>query len=111
MIQANELRIGNWVEKFTDWEDSLGYSPILPEEFLAIHTKPERVNPIPLTEEILLKCGFEKYGDFWYVLGNIKIEVTTRGYFRFSGYVRIYHLHQLQNLIFALTGEELEVEL
>lgn len=73
--------------------------------------------PIKLTEDILLKCGFIKDEfDNW--------ENETRlGLYKpddFDGYLSIwgdstvgecYYLHQLQNLYFALTGKELEVRL
>ena len=119
MIHVNELRIGNWVEKFTDLGDSLGYSPISPKEFLAIHTNPERVNPVPLTEEILLKCGFVRRG----ITSNNGGKLTLHHKDNMYPNGRVYwnswcildsipeHLHQLQNLYFALTGEELEINL
>ena len=91
MIQANELRLGNYLlhnGKIVIVDEILFNGINLTHE--GEEYKYKDLKPIELTEEILLKCGFEKYGDFWYVLGDIKIEVTTRGYFRFSGYVRIY---------------------
>lgn len=77
-MQANEIRIGNWIYyngklskiDLTDFRD------ILEDEYEINYYK-----PIPLTEEILLRCGEE--------------------------YVKVKHLHQLQNLYFALTGKEL----
>lgn len=72
------------------------------------------IEPIPLTEEILLKCGFNFWGgitsycdreDFWSIKmedGRFEIEYVE---------LEIKHLHQLQNLYFALTGKELEIEL
>lgn len=75
------------------------------------------IKPIELTEEILLKCGFVKDEfDNW--------ENETRlGLYKpeeFDGYLSIWgdstvgecnYLHQLQNLYFALTGEELKINL
>ena len=62
--------------------------------------------PIPLTPEILEKCGFEnsyKFGMVWHnylkryavVVNGESIENVPQ------------NLHQLQNLYFALTGTEL----
>lgn len=118
-MKSSELRIGNWVEKFTDLGDSLGYSSVLPKEFLAIHTKPERIKPIPLTEEILLKCGFENdVKNLYSLIKNdefyIKYNVHNNGFYLcINGFyiIRVNNLHQLQNLYFALTREELEINL
>ncbi|WP_131828098.1 hypothetical protein [Elizabethkingia anophelis] len=71
--------------------------------------------PIHLTEEWLVKLGFEKSDS----LSNCT--KTTNGYkFDFAGgevlyldSVRLKHIkyvHQLQNLYFALTGEELTIK-
>lgn len=112
MIKANELRIGNWV----DTVYNVPYIKITEIKEVVICGENCKcmsygsLKPIPLTEEILLKCGFEKQGGFWFVKGDIKIEITlSRGYFRYAGFVRLKYLHQLQNLYFALTGQELEV--
>lgn len=87
--------------------------------------------PIPLTEEILKDwCGF-KHDTDGYACGKHntsdaafsgKIDVSRQGdrfylwldcedcFYSQSG-IEIQSLHQLQNLYFALTGEELEVML
>lgn len=71
---------------------------------------------IPLTEEVLLKCGFEKYDT--YSNNGIELNFENNEYFLYdSGETRnisdnpVKYLHQLQNLYFALTGKELEVKL
>ena len=123
MIQANELRIGNWLEYFTDIGDSLGFRQVKASEFLALYDNPKRAIPIKLTEEILLKCGFN-YKDGEYIKGLWKLvpdfpkeEVVGYGLFiKRLDWTRtnensIKYLHQLQNLYFALTGKELEVKL
>lgn len=70
----------------------------------------EMVKPIQLTEEKLLKCGFENIvdGNFWDK--NICIHVSKDGLYILTEQRRVYvkYLHQLQNLYFALTGEELD---
>jgi|SRR5690606_18891832 len=124
MIQANELRIGNYVRCVEG-----NIIKINKEDFICILTNTYEVDPIPLTEEILLKCGFERKSYttkgveievIYYKIGNIvvylmrdffEIEITTS-----SGQFNLHKtfpkkLHQLQNLYFALTGEELEVKL
>jgi hypothetical protein len=69
------------------------------------------VEPIPLTEEWLLKFGFvsNPYEDR-YEKGTIHIECDkTKGatYLWVENMPHIKYVHQLQNLYFALTGEEL----
>lgn len=72
-------------------------------------------DPIPLTPEILEKCGFV-FDTVTYQIGNIMLSECD-GYFNFwlnqlyQGSIRkIYSLHQLQNLFYALTGQELEIK-
>ncbi len=84
-------------------------------------------NPIPLTEEWLLKFGFEKISELEYniklgVLISICIDISDYSYaiydntgnFNKGAYptslVSSKYVHQLQNLYFALTGKELEYE-
>ena len=69
--------------------------------------------PIPLTEEWLLKCGFEKDE---IIVFYRKDETSSTFIIDFNfvcllGYshVKIHSAHQLQNLYFALTGEELQI--
>jgi len=77
------------------------------------------LSPIPLTPEILEKCGFEKGYDV-YSKDSFEIAYIING-FDEVGYVLIinkeaesvifHYLHQLQNLYFALTGQELDTNL
>lgn len=82
--------------------------------------------PIPLTEEILLKCGFESktgrwIGKTWYIGINprtedylFKLEQTDEkieDFFFQNSFHSVKYVHQLQNLYFCLTGEELTIEL
>lgn len=130
MIAANELRIGNWildgyanygkvdyVKKYEilinniGWQDGGSYDIRL-------------LKPIPLTEEILLK------------IKGISVSKTNRNRFCLNGYeiyifrnkdesidkiifaptdviysVKLNSLHQLQNLYFALTNTELNINI
>ena len=103
-VRANELRIGNWVETFegviqiqNGWEIDEG----------------NECQPIPLTEEWLLKFGFE-YSDLNGDSGLWKIP-PFQIYGKYNQFIYDYRLdvnyvHQLQNLYFALTGEELTIK-
>ena len=122
MIQPQELRIGNYV-------DYNGEIIKLDGSLLCCYIQNELefpLNPIPLTEEILSKFGFirnqiKTISEVIDVSGNDKLlefEVTEMGldlwissdkidealYFPVN-YIK--YAHNLQNLYFALTGEEL----
>jgi hypothetical protein len=85
-------------------------------------------NPIPLTPEWLERCGFEKAGDAFDIktqFGAIRHMFNKIILFFGSEYqlsvsmdydvmtlpCQCEHLHQLQNLYIALTGEELNVKI
>ena len=113
-MKATELRMGNLVyvdnEIIEVWEvsdSSINYHYMEGKD-IAI----EELKPIPLTVEWLEKFGFE----------NIKDDVYRFGYYEyfmgglcFDGVEifnakRIDYVHQLQNLYFALTEEELTLK-
>jgi hypothetical protein len=111
-MKAQELRIGNYV--YNGFNDITKISSIICQYNTSGYLL-ETLKPIPLTEEILLKCGFEKT-----YFENIpyfeKGCLTIDGCFydvelMDSTKLNIIHLHQLQNLYFALTGQELNIEL
>ena len=129
-MNANELRIGNYIErhnKVTGVKDVVqvgGGTPLLAFEWMTTL----KFNPIPLTEEWLLKFGFEfrnnnkQYGWFLKVSKNrvlawchskeIGLEFDTEDY-DYNNTLFDFHcqyVHQLQNLYFALTGEELTLK-
>ena len=122
-MKAEELRIGNLV-----------YHPLTKSNYKINHSNLCDfangflfVDPIPLTEEWLLKFGFEKVGiaitsitiaplnlpctfnlpntPFSFCQGKL---ILTTGTGDFC--VNIEYVHQLQNLYFALTGEELTIK-
>jgi hypothetical protein len=132
-MKANELRIGNWVkydsnEKVTftmlEHQEINGFTKWIPELEVDDYFK---LNPIPLTAEWFLKLGFNYHNPFkdedsdFYVF-QIKTstgESITFGYASdVSGWftdrllitVNIYYVHQLQNLYYALIGEELKLK-
>lgn len=115
-MKANEIRSGNIVECF-------GVREI---EYLVkegVHFKDGNgasfysLKPIPLTEEWLVKFGFEKLEDVGFKHDNVDFVLYgSEGEYSFctnEGWDindRIKYVHQLQNLFFALTGEELILE-
>lgn len=65
--------------------------------------------PIPLTEEWLIKFGFNRIGkDF--VINGIIIHARKRGYSLRKSVPDIKNVHSLQNLMFALTNKELTLK-
>ena len=123
-MKANELRIGNYleidqypndrvivqIEKGADIDQCLKLNP----------------KPIPLTEEWLLKFGFEFLSNelgvnFYQIQVGIDFIVFSKeGHWSISSGKSAWYMdrnfkspkyaHQLQNLYFALTGKELTYE-
>jgi hypothetical protein len=131
MVTARELRIGNWLicDKmlnyrycYVDRIKSNGFSVRIKETNQLIHYADSCTKPIPLTPEILEQCGFEneKLGDLGtsdYIKGVIIVGRVAGTYeWQIAIYKRfikvfIQHLHQLQNLMYMLTGEELTINI
>jgi hypothetical protein len=113
MIQANELRIGNYIaaKGGRAFEAQLFHLNKLEKKECQFY-------PIPITEEWLLKFGFiEGISDIvkypLKVIYRLKPDSLTESdlcvgienlYLK-----KIKHVHQLQNLYFALTQKELEL--
>lgn len=113
-MEANELRIGNFVGDIGNIPYQVYPQTILSLWQMEISGKiPLDVNPIPLTEEWLVKFGFTKSlanGTIYCKARFMEIIYDSDIYLSFSGNrgkLNIKHVHQLQNLYFALTGEEL----
>ena len=104
MIKSNELRIGNLVEKEGE---------IYVADFITINMA-HNYNPIPLKPEILEKCGFIPTGLADFINGEIELwQVNNEFHYSVHDdyHISINSVHQLQNLYFALTGEELTIQL
>ena len=118
MIQANELRLGNY---YDNHNQIMQVTPNTIEEVWIAQRN--WCNPIPLTEEWLLKLGADKYNPgrymlklsetliiFWnigddYFICELSSRSTHVCYFNEKK-----HVHQLQNLYFALTEKELTLK-
>jgi hypothetical protein len=136
-MQASELRIGNWINGiYHDYDDGIN-EDIENETICKVVTldvsgsgdypiyvySDEDIEhfsdfkPIPLTEEWLLKLEFIKKNGYGFIkkdlAGNLFYSVETKEHFMFQYHnlrIKIKHVHQLQNLYFALTGEELTLK-
>ena len=121
MINANELRIGSLVW-YTPFDGNTEEIPITTYNFADLTgeteiAKPEwkeRYKPIKLTDEYLVNFGFELFPWGWVKKSSndFGVRINLRSYnYEVSGNspVKIEFVHQLQNLFFVLTGEELVV--
>jgi len=120
-MEATELRIGNYY-KSEAIQIITRDKPILYRyEEIILMTKSillkylkdgsYEFSPIPLTEEWLLRFGFDKKDRV--INGNFNIGVLYYNggidYFEFD-VTHIKHVHSLQNLYFSLTQKELTYE-
>jgi hypothetical protein len=124
-LRASELRVGNIT--------TLGVVSLIDQDvFRVVDSEGDsfkntwaEIKPIPLTEEWLLKLGFKQCG---YEMLSWKHETLLPSFdldginwadfdepdYQFLNYkvadeiLRIDYVHQLQNLYFVLTGEELK---
>jgi hypothetical protein len=110
-IKASELRIGNLIYRDDGKPDVRKNYPVgVDADAMKSIQEGEIAFPVELTPEILEKAGFDKGKEGYWFKGGIEYNpgtFTLEGF----GYCEIKHLHHLQNLYFALTGEELKIEL
>lgn len=119
-MTPQELRIGNFVNKDEEvfsisYDGDIELCYDTPEKGSGFYTDTIiNVKPIPLTEEWLEKFGFEMGKNPKIIqLFPMQLLETPNGFEYFLGhgfggkFIVIKYLHQLQNLYFALTGEEL----
>lgn len=141
MITTSDLRLGNWVHESECTRYPM-YVHTIGEDYVYLNfdgnegdvweCKPEELQGIPLTEELLTKMGARKVTDIgWNVVESysagvrielrvilfseseidVKIRRSTphlEDYFQGSS---IHYLHELQNLYWDLTKEELKIKL
>lgn len=128
MIPYNELKLDNWVigEHIpigsSIKETFLCQIYELNPEFVRVYVDGHviactNIEAIPITHEILEQCGFVWIYDLG-IYSNNGIGIDDDSYYVAVDYegakervIKIQSLHQLQNLYFALTGEELEVNI
>ena len=124
MIAAEHLRRGNWLQ---DGLFYMGYfqvkeiyeDNVKSSDFIIPYSD---LKGIELTEEILIKCGFQiAAGGISYDKDKLSIYFGDtilsgpNGRTYFNSWAILEHtpkyLHELQNLYFCLVGKELEIEL
>jgi hypothetical protein len=128
-MEAKDLRIGNWVNYriYDKLDDPQEYFDLTQVDAIDLQTLDDHYyQPIPLTEEWMLKFGFEETDPKKFI-GGLYTRKKTDGFYGFhinketmsyctfdyegdiDDIIKIQYVHQLQNLYFAVTGEELEI--
>lgn len=106
-MKASELRIGNFVLV----KDRDNFSFQVNEDSISNFAKGNlEIRHVPLTEEWLLKFGFNKnnmMGETNFNKGGLYISDDFIFVYYHGNRVYLKYVHQLQNLYFALTGDEL----
>lgn len=121
-MEAKELRIGNY---YNHHGEVVIVTPIV-IKCIYESSEIEWCEPIPLTEEWLKKLGFEEYSDalgkhglydlkplqgFTYSIHSKKVIIMQDGNsLSHKLNKEILYVHQLQNIYFALTGNELTIK-
>jgi len=117
-MEAKDLMIGNYVDwkinkslKIEMIDGQCGVGGLEGVELCPISDW----QPIPLTEEWLVKFGFvsvimEGYPVYFYKCLSIEFYALESNIHFDTTEIKCKHVHSLQNLYFALTGEELEIE-
>jgi hypothetical protein len=149
MIKAADLRIGNYILYLDELYivDGIRYEPGAPSskwrilfrtvddnnpanQVLRSGKMENWIQPVPLTVDILKRCGFQPalenpspaYGPMDYTLTyddtehhreylTVWHEDDGRWFLNEFGYIPLQYLHQLQNLTYSLRGKELEINL
>ena len=117
-MKAEELRIGNII-KFSESDEIFLAYEIMPSGF-RVRNKNEdtwieewQFEGIEITQDWLVKFGFLKMNSTWWTCyKNTNFRMSISFDLELSGNwtgIRIKYVHQLQNLFYALTGEELSL--
>ena len=123
MIKVNELRLNNYV-KFENGDESHQVQGVYQSSNCEdrtiqlygnyISNRDDQLVGVPISDDWLLKFGFDCFPWGWVKKSSedFGVRINMRSYnYDVSGNssVRLDFVHQLQNLYFALTREELEV--
>jgi len=122
-MKLNELRVGNLI----NYDERYCTVEIINRELEEVYilggdfyysTSIKNIDGIPLTEDWLLKLGLKKnegWDNMVYFNKNdihiYKCNNSDKEWFEYECELLISSVHQLQNLYFALTNEELIIKL
>jgi hypothetical protein len=127
-LKCTDLRIGNWVKYEDKLVQVVQLSSLMilcqrDENQFLVNCAPEIFQPIELTEDVLVKLGFEgEMYEFCLLADDFNITVNlieNRVDISFFGNCEaelcikynVKYLHQLQNAYYCLTNQEMEVKL
>lgn len=116
MIQANELRVGNYIRNEVQGINFQVDSVVIHRLCFG---DSEGYSPIELTEEILFKCGFYKSfkNQYEHTKHYFELVKEKEGFivgvncFEYTHGKHFMHLNTLQNIFYFTTNEELNVNL
>lgn len=125
-MNSKDLRIGNYVHgkhydfrKVVKLDERDGHDNVYVDNYG--YVQGGFIKPIPLTEEWLKRFGVIDY-NYLYLndeIGAIYYDKSDDCFYIYSGMgdpssygfkIKCEHVHQLQNLYHALTGQELEIK-
>ena len=127
-MEAKELRIGNYVSRNNETIiiNSIGNGIVQLTDDIRIGIvgiNEAEISPIPLTEEWLVNFGFVKdenlYEDVYkYIYTNGQCRIAENNFDSFTYFpeslfafhIDMTNVHQLQNIYFAITGDELTIK-
>ncbi len=123
-MKVTDLRIGNYIQTANGIDEVRGVlnRNCFKDVFLVKNgdVEIEDLQPIPLTEEWLLKLGFEENAGNTFSIkvesDCFKIEIYKKIFFpyEYKGMllpaIRLKYIHELQNLYHAITGNELKIK-
>ena len=122
-MTTQELRIGNYVLLNTNHSDSEVFQMEAVDIYKLYESDCYDISPIPLTPEVLEACGFERE-PFISALYQNFIRNGSGDYdgyclsLRYPNYpvylscgTKFNFLHQLQNIYYALTSQELQIDI
>ena len=116
MIKANELRLGNTINYRSEFTGEVRQRVVDIMVLKQLQSKHDIMRkgyePIPLTEEWLIRFGFDNLGSYGWGIGYFHIRFRNIHQFYFlieNRIIRVKYVHQLQNLYYALTNEELKL--
>jgi len=119
----NEIRQGNYVSITPHGKNDIIQLNEQEIENLYIFKNWDRIKPIPLTEEWLLKMGFKFFGGSGYkteysdlhwnfsLRNGFMPDIFFKHAIKADKIIGCNYVHQLQNLYHALTNNELTIKL